>query len=315
MATGHDAFAPPPPQMAPNVGLSLPFSTPQPPHRATGWSTYHETPPSSSNPFVETTWSKADAMFRDARKSSTLPNRGHHVTFEDNLLEAGYCPTSNIGAASDTPVNCSFYRGSPSGNPFLCHKPLMSFTEMPFKSKPTSRTSQSLEPPPIPERKSVIKVDKFDGSGCVETFLLKFEHVARYNRWTDRDKAAHLGAALTGSAGLILWGLDDPSYEELVSRLSRRYGSKEQHEKFRHELRSRRRKKDEGLQELAQDIERLAALAYPSDPQVTRDRLGTDAFIESLMDPELICKIREKEPESPECAEHCDEVRDFTSSA
>jgi hypothetical protein len=84
--------------------------------------------------------------------------------------------------------------------------------------------------------------------------------------------------------------------------LRQRYGSTEQREKFRHELRARRRSRNEGLQELAQDVERLAALAYPDDPQATRDRLGVESFIEALNDPELTCKIREREPASPQSA-------------
>jgi hypothetical protein len=152
------------------------------------------------------------------------------------------------------------------------------------------------------ERKAAIKVDKCDGSSCIETFLLKFDHIVRYNNWQDSDKAAHFVAALTGSAGFILWNLPVPTYEELVSRLRLRYGSTEQREKFRHELRARLRKRDENLQEMAQDIDRLEALAYPDDPQATRDRLGVEAFIEALSDPELICKIREREPASLQSA-------------
>jgi predicted aspartyl protease len=37
---------------------------------------------------------------------------------------------------------------------------------------------------------------------------------------------------------------------------------------------------------------------YPDDPEATRDRLGVEAFIEALSDPELILKIREREPSS-----------------
>jgi hypothetical protein len=86
--------------------------------------------------------------------------------------------------------------------------------------------SPSRSPPPtLPERKAAIKVDKYDGTTCIETFLFKFENTARYNQWRDRDKAAHLAAALSGSAGLILWNLPDPTYVELVARLRQRYGS------------------------------------------------------------------------------------------
>jgi hypothetical protein len=84
----------------------------------------------------------------------------------------------------------------------------------------------SQSPPPVrTERKTAIKVDKYDGSTCIETFLLKFGHIATYNQWCDRDKAAHLAAALSGSAGLILWNLPNPTFDELVARLRQRYGA------------------------------------------------------------------------------------------
>ena len=149
---------------------------------------------------------------------------------------------------------------------------------------------------PNKEPKSTIKVDEFDGTTSIENFLLNFEYTTRYNQWQDNDEAAHLAAALTGSAGLVLWNLTELTYDELVKRLRLRYGSAEQMEKSRHELRTRRLRRGEGLQELAQDVERLAALAYPDHPQVTRKLLGVQDFIEALGDEELIFKVREREP-------------------
>ena len=146
-------------------------------------------------------------------------------------------------------------------------------------------------------RRRDIKPDKFNGSTCVETFLVKFDSCARYNEWNSRDKTAHLKASLTGPAGLLLWESDDMTYEQLVEKLRRRYGSREQQEKFRVELRYRRRKPGESLQELVQDVERLITLAYPTAGPQVRDVLGRDAFIDALDDATLAFKVREKEPE------------------
>ena len=33
-----------------------------------------------------------------------------------------------------------------------------------------------------------IKIDKYDGSFCVEIFLNKFEDIAEYNAWDETDK-------------------------------------------------------------------------------------------------------------------------------
>ena len=143
-----------------------------------------------------------------------------------------------------------------------------------------------------------IKPDKYDGTTCVETFLVKFETAATYNDWSPTDKAAHIKAALIGGAGNLLWEMHNATYEEIVEKLRRRYGSRDQQEKFRVELRYRKRKADESLQELAHDVEKLVTLAYPEAGQPTRDILGRDAFIDSLNNPGFEYKVREKAPQT-----------------
>jgi len=147
-------------------------------------------------------------------------------------------------------------------------------------------------------RKTHIKPDKYNGSTCVETFLVKFEAAAKHNDWSKREKAAHLMAALDGTAALLLWELHEPSYKQIVEKLRRRYGSQEQQEKFKVELRIRKRKSNESLQELAQDIERMASLAYPGVDQSTRETFATDFFIDALDNHSLAYKLREREPQT-----------------
>ena len=151
---------------------------------------------------------------------------------------------------------------------------------------------------PSPSRKQQLKVEKFDGKSCVETFLVKFDTCAKYNGWNSEDKAAHLKTALAGGAGALLWDLHDAAYEDIVEKLRQRYGTREQQEKFRTELKYRRRKPGESLQELAQDVERITTLAYPTAGPPMRDILGKDAFIDSLNSPGLEYKVREREPHS-----------------
>jgi len=93
-----------------------------------------------------------------------------------------------------------------------------------------------------------IRADRYDGRGCVDTFLAKFESCAEYNGWNSRDKAAHLKSALTGNAATLLQGNAKATYAEVIVLLQRRYGNSQQHEKFKLELKSRRRKPDEDIQ-------------------------------------------------------------------
>ena len=82
-----------------------------------------------------------------------------------------------------------------------------------------------------------------------------------------------------------------------MEKLRSRYGSRGQQEKFRLEVRFRKRKHDESLQELAEDIERLIILSYPGADLTIIDVLAKEAFIDAL-DPQLQTKIREREPQT-----------------
>lgn len=141
-----------------------------------------------------------------------------------------------------------------------------------------------------------LKPEKFDGRGSLETFLYMFENCASYNRWRGKDKTAYLRWSLTGIAAQLLWGTSELTYDELIEKLRGRFGGKGMEEKFQNELRYRRRAKGESLRELAQDIRRLMALAYPGEKSSLAEHIARDSFLCALDDPEFELKIREQEP-------------------
>jgi len=144
--------------------------------------------------------------------------------------------------------------------------------------------------------KTKIRPDTYDGKADAQTYLAKFRACSRYNGWDSRDKAAFLKSALVGDAASLLWKHADASYKELVDLLQLRFGTYERQERYRLELKFRRRKSDESLQELMSDISRLVYLAYPrAEPQL-QDVLAVDAFLDSLNNVGLEFKIREAEP-------------------
>jgi len=67
-------------------------------------------------------------------------------------------------------------------------------------------------------------------------------------------------------------------------------------EQFQTELRCRRRRKHESLSELAQDVRRLMALAYPGEKSTLAEHLARDAFLSALNDPDFELRICEKDP-------------------
>jgi len=153
-------------------------------------------------------------------------------------------------------------------------------------------------------RKYWLPLEKFDGTNMpLETFLAKLDNCTQYNGWGDNDKLAHLQASLAGGAAQCLWDVGETnrySLSHLLALLKGRFGSEGQAEKFRAELRGRRRHSGETLQFLYQDIRRLMVLAFPGPANVTTEIVGRDAFLDSLGDRPLALRIREREPTTME---------------
>jgi hypothetical protein len=100
---------------------------------------------------------------------------------------------------------------------------------------------------------------------------------------------------LSGIAALLLWNTEHLSYESLINKLRDRFGEKGMEEKFKNELRCRRRPKGESIRELAQDVRRLMTLAYPGEQSSLSEHIARDAFLSALDEPDMELKIRERE--------------------
>jgi len=79
-------------------------------------------------------------------------------------------------------------------------------------------------------------------------------------------------------------------------RPHKRFGSSDQADRFRAELRTQKRWPNETLQSLYNDICRLMSLAYLGPNLELIDVVGRDAFLEALGDPSLRVCILDKSP-------------------
>ena len=150
-------------------------------------------------------------------------------------------------------------------------------------------------------RRHKIRPRTFDGSGSFETFWAHFENCATYNRWTEADQLAHLKASLTGDAGQILWDSDAVATDtlaKLIALLRGRYSGSRQADKYRMELRLRKRRNGESLSTLHQDIRKLMALAHPKLAQEARESIACNYYVDALDDPDFALKVRERAPTS-----------------
>ncbi|ESN97844.1 hypothetical protein HELRODRAFT_177479 [Helobdella robusta] len=99
-----------------------------------------------------------------------------------------------------------------------------------------------------------LKVPAFDVEMSWNVYKTQFEAAATSNCWNGKERATALILALRGSAA---------------------------------ELRNRTQRSGESIQQLAQNIERLTLLSYPTSDPEHRDETALDTFIKALRDSEL----------------------------
>ncbi|KAJ8911227.1 hypothetical protein NQ315_014939 [Exocentrus adspersus] len=139
---------------------------------------------------------------------------------------------------------------------------------------------------------SKVKVPTYDGKVSWNTYLRQFEAVVR--NWREEDKATSLIAALRGEALEVLRTIPEASlnYAVLTSALERRYGDAHLQHVYQAQLRSRRQRFEETLQQYEADISRMVNLAYPTAPAEVIEQLSVSSFIEGLRDPEIRQLVR-----------------------
>ncbi|UYV77521.1 K02A2.6-like, partial [Cordylochernes scorpioides] len=130
-----------------------------------------------------------------------------------------------------------------------------------------------------------IKPPTYDGQTSWKCFKTQFEVVALGNRWNSSEKAINLAASLRGSATEVLQFLpleQSLDYERLIHALTLRFGDDILQPYHVVKLKNRRQKRDETLQELAADVERLASLTGPGLAMRCDDASGKIIRVSSL---------------------------------
>ena len=159
------------------------------------------------------------------------------------------------------------------------------------------RDSASSERGYKPPRKPT-KPDKFDGTTSVDAFLEQFHTCARYNRWDREDKYVHLKLCLKGSAAGLLRDCreDGLTFDVLEEKLRQRFDAKGREAAFRAQLKARKRRRGESLQELYISVGELLHQAYPGRSSEHKDTIACSAFIDALDDPALEQRVSDKDP-------------------
>ena len=171
-------------------------------------------------------------------------------------------------------------------------------TTLSMKTPNTIRIRSLLAPAKlsVDRKPATIKLGAFTGTNMpLETHLAKLRNCAIYYGWTSSDCVCHLKASLEDAAATLLWELPENCTEtELLSLLRSRFGTDEMVEKFRFELKQRRRKPNESIQSLYHDVCRLLALSYPGETGQLSQLVALDAFLDSIGDAEMRVRILER---------------------
>jgi len=97
----------------------------------------------------------------------------------------------------------------------------------------------------IAKTEEILKALKpFDGTGDVELFLLRFEHIAQTCHWTEEEQYLYLLQKLSGTADKIIDGClsEQQTYAEVARRLRSSFSNAKSPEQARLELHSRRQR-------------------------------------------------------------------------
>ncbi|UYV65370.1 K02A2.6-like, partial [Cordylochernes scorpioides] len=135
----------------------------------------------------------------------------------------------------------------------------------------------------------------FDGQSSFGNYMRQFEAVSLNNGWGEAERAINLIVALRGPALDLLQTIpeqDQRSYVSLVSALELRFGDQHSRHVFQSQLKLRRQKMGESLQEFEADLKRLCLMAYPSAPIDFIDQWVAQTLIEGIRNVEVQKTLR-----------------------
>ena len=144
--------------------------------------------------------------------------------------------------------------------------------------------------------------DKFDGIKIdLKDWLIHFQACADYNGWTYEDMGLNIAMALKGNAQQILGDLPyelRQNYDAIKDALQRRFDPKERKTWRKNELRSRKKGRNETIEEYGFAISRLTASAYPEMRREDRESVALEQFVDGLPSLNLKRHVHHNHPET-----------------
>ena len=179
--------------------------------------------------------------------------------------------------------------GAPNQATLIDLAPSMDPDDVTSTGRTASAPTQVLELESARQPTSQMKVKprQYDGRTSWRSYHNLFQRVSRINHWSVEQQLDFLWLNLTGEALEFVENLTPQqatSYTSVCQALEARFGDSQLAETFKASLRSRRRKPEESLPALAQDIHHLVRRAYPKIGQQGTEELSIEKFREALPD-------------------------------
>ena len=147
-------------------------------------------------------------------------------------------------------------------------------THEPKKKSEVAQTSTSAShyelSPPVKPMNPVggEMLGTFNGKTDLDTFLIHFKTCSQNFKWSETERVFYLMSSLTESAESLGKEVGfEETLEDIMKLLKSRFGNRCNLEKFRTELKNRKRISGESLQDFFLDLCRLRANAYDNDPK------------------------------------------------
>ena len=167
----------------------------------------------------------------------------------------------------------------------------------------TPRVNRSNHCPPVRKEK---EPDKFDGRSVEwKDFIVHFEQVSSWNKWSYHEQGQQLVMCLRGEAQKLLGDLtveQRSDYESLKSILTKRFNPLELVIAHRCEFRSRRRKSGESPSDYGYSLRRLGCLAFPDMTYKDREINVLEQFINGIGNSAIHDHVIFHHPQSLEAA-------------
>ena len=150
-------------------------------------------------------------------------------------------------------------------------------------------------------RRRIEKAPKYDGKSDLTDFMVQFEQVAAWNKWTESDKAAQLLISLDGTAKQMLSELTMDkigNYQSIKQALINRFNPVERETAYRCEFKSKRRQKGESIEDFGYSLRKIALKAYPNVNFSGVETHVIDQFIQGLGNAELKKHVQFHHPQT-----------------